>query len=194
MPDIVFPNKNEKEFISIAEKLKTKELYLIYPYKKNINDYKEIINALKKQTKIKLTFGLIALHKDIPKAKNICDFVITESSEADQSTIEKLQPNLIFNFEKSDRFDKHHYRYSGLNQVLCRLATENNVILGFSFSELLNSQKQRRATILGRMIQNLKFSKQYKSPILFASFAKKPFEMRAENNLKSFSLILQKNL
>lgn len=186
--DIVFPQKNEKEFIQIAEKLKTKQLFLIYPYKTDIWDYKTIIQKLQKNTRINLKLGLIAAEKDILKAKKLCNFVITQSTEKDQHTLEKLRPSLIYNLESSERRDKFHYKLSGLNQVLCNLAHKNNIIIGFSFSTLLNSKK--RQVLLGRIIQNLKLCKKYKVKTLLASFAKKPFEMRSEKDLKSLKNIL----
>ena len=192
MPDIIFPKKNESKFIDIAERLATKEIYFIYPYQKSITDLKNKLKELQKTTKIKLSLGLSASPANILKAKNICNFVITESSGKDQNTMEKLHPNLIFNFELSPKKDKPHYRLSGLNQVLCKLASTNNITIGFSFSELLNALPKRRAILLGRMIQNLKFCKKFGSPTLFASFAKKPFEMRSLKDFDSFKRVLNK--
>ena len=192
MPDIIFPNKNEKEFLEIAEKLNKKELYLIYPYKKNIQNYKKIIDSLKQTTKIKLKLGLISTPNTITKAKNACDFVIVESSEQNQHVLEKQKPNLIFDLEQTGRKDRMHYRSSGMNQVLCKIAVKNKITIAFSFSTLLNSPKQKRIQILGRMMQNIRFCKKYKVNALFASFAKTPFEMRT--NLEALYSVLSKNL
>ena len=191
MPDIAFPNKNEEKFINLAERLNTKEIYFIYNYQKDISQQKNKLKELQKTTKIKLKFGLLAKQQEIIRAKKISSFVIIESSGKDQHTLEKLSPNLIFNFEKSEKKDKPHYRLSGLNQVLCKLAAKNKITIGFSFSELLNSSPQKRQVILGRMIQNLKFCKKYNSSILLASFAKKPFELRSLKNLKSLERLLR---
>ncbi len=187
--DICFPKKNQEKFVSIAEKLNKKEIYLVYPYQKNISNLKSNLKKLQKTTKIKLRLGLIAPPKDIIKAKKTSDFVITQSSSKDQHVFEKLKPSLIFNLEKSKRKDKPHYRYSGLNQVLCKLAAKNNIIIGFSFSELFNST--RRHILLGRIMQNLRFCKKYHCKTLFASFAKNPFELRSDKQLQTFNRILQ---
>ncbi|MEE9525076.1 MAG: hypothetical protein V3V78_00535 [Candidatus Woesearchaeota archaeon] len=190
--DICFPDKNEEEFIAIAKKLSIKELYFIYPFSKNPKQQKSKIEASQKQTKIKLNFGILAKQQEITKAKKLSKFVITGSSPKDQYVIEKLQPSLIFNFEKQERKDKFHYRTSGLNQVLCKLAKQNKVIIGFSFSEILNSKK--RKILLGRIAQNLKFCKQYSTHFLFASFASSPFELRPKKHLKSVEKVLQKQI
>jgi len=186
--DICFPKKNQEKFVSIAEKLNKKELYFVHPYQKNISKLKSNLKKLQKTTKIKLGLGLIASSKKIIKAKKLSDFVITESGFKDQHTLEKLKPSLIFNLESSSRKDKPHYRYSGLNQVLCKLAAKNNITIGFSFSELLNSKK--RHILLGRIIQNLRFCKKYNCKVLFGSFAKNPFELRSDKQLQSLNRLL----
>lgn len=190
--DIVFPHKNEKEFIDIAAKLGTKKLYLIYPHQKNIKPYQEIIQRQQKNTRIKLLFGLIAEPQDIIKAKKLSNFVITRSSGTNQHTIEKLKPNLIFDLEQTTKKDPLHFRASGLNQVLCKSAQKNNVMIGFSFSSTLNSTRIQRAILLGRIAQNIALCKKYKVKTLFASFAKKPFEMRSLKDLTSLATILGK--
>jgi len=191
MLDITFPNKNEKEFIKVAEKLNIKELYLIYTFQKEITELKINLKKLQNSTKIKLKFGLIAKNTDILKAKKLSNFVITESSDKDQHIMEKFRPNLIFNFEKDPRKDKTHYRLSGLNQVICKIAKINNITIAYSFSELLNNKK--RTILLGRIIQNIRFCKKYKVKTAFYSFAKQPYELRSENSLKSLFRVLEKN-
>jgi RNase P/RNase MRP subunit p30 len=188
--DIAFPNKNEKEFIEIAEKLGTKELYLAYNYGCDVKQIKAKLDELQKQTKVKLNIALIAKDKDILRAKQKCNFVITESSDKDQYVLERLKPNLIFNFETNPKKDKFHYRISGLNQVLCNIARENGIIIGFSFSLLLNSERLKRAQILGRMMQNIRFCRKYKVKTLFASFARNPYEMRSLKIYDSLQLLM----
>ena len=101
MPEIVFPKNNEKDFIQIAKKLGIKQLFFVYPFKKDIANYKSKIETLQKLTKISLKLGLLASPNDIFKAKKICDFVVSDSS--DQHSFEKLCPNIIFDLEKNPR-------------------------------------------------------------------------------------------
>ena len=190
--DIAFTNNDEKEFIRIAEKLGIKELYLIYPYSKNIQQFKENLQKEQNDTKVKLNFGLIAEQKDIIRARNICNFVITRASGQDQRIIENLRPSLIFDLEAIANHDPFHFRASGLNQVLCKAAAKNNVIVGFSFSTILNSIKLRRAVILGRIMQNIRLCRKYNVKTALLSFAKKPYELRAKNNLNSLKNVLEK--
>ncbi|MBD3354594.1 hypothetical protein GF361_01255 [Candidatus Woesearchaeota archaeon] len=188
--DICFPKKNPEKFISIAKKLEKKELYLVYPYQKNISRLRSNIDKLQKKTNTILKLGLLASPKDIIKAKKLSDFIITESTSKDQHVLEKLKPSLIFNLEKSPKKDRPHYRYSGLNQVLCKLAAKNNVVIGFAFSELLNSSK--KPIIMGRMMQNIRFCKKYNCKVLIGSFAKSPFELRSDKQLQSIKRLLER--
>lgn len=59
-----------------------------------------------------------------------------------------------------DRRDKLNQRDSGLNQVLCEIAKENKIAIGFSFNSLLNSYSLWR--VLGRVIQNIKLCRKYR--------------------------------
>lgn len=188
MFDTIFPKNNEKEFLEIAKKLRTKELYLIYPFQKNIKPLETKIRELQSITKIKLNLGLIANQKDIPKAKNKCKFILTESTEKDQYTLEKLKPNLLFNLEKDERKDKTHYRLSGLNQVLCKLANKNKITIAFSFEQIL--KEKNKPQLLGRIIQNLRFCKKYKVNTIIRSFASNPYNLKSIKQLESLKRIL----
>ena len=187
MFDIAFPRNNEAAFLEMAEELNTKEIYFIYSSKDFLERNKKKII----QSKVKVSFGIIADVKDILKAKRLCSFVITPSSENDQHTLEKLKPSLIFDLEKSEKMDKTHFRLSGLNQVLCKLSFKNNITVGLSFSSLLHTSKVKRKVILGRMIQNLRFTKKYKVNISFYSFAKTPFELRSFKDLSALQRVLR---
>ena len=186
MTEIVFPKNNEEKYLDVANKLKIKELIFVYPFKKNIKEFKNKIKELK--TPIKIKMGILTKGKDIVKAKHICDFVISDG--ADQRVFENFRPNCIINLENSDKKDKMHYRYSGLNQVFAKLAKQNNIQIGFSFSNLLNHPKTR-ATLMGRIRQNIRICKKYKVKTNFSSFAKKPLELRTLKTLRSLQRVLR---
>jgi hypothetical protein len=173
MIDIVFPNKNETEFIAMAQKLGISGLIFAY---KNKNEFYE------KKTEIPITNALFAEPKDIPKSKSIgAPSICAASREA----IER-GASIVFGFELLEEKEHTHYRKSGLNQVLCKIATDKKVAIGFSFSSILNVFAQKRAQLLGRIMQNIMFCQKYKTPMKIASFATTPFEMRAPAELASF--------
>ncbi len=182
MRDIVFPKNNEKEFISLAEKLGYNELIFVYDQK---NLKKQIF-----KTKIKIIFGVKTNPKQIQKARNKSDFVIVEADEHSRMAFENKHVSLIYALEKLEKHDHMHFRKSGLNQVLCSLACKKDIIVGFSFNSILNSSEKWRSRLLGRMMQNVKLCRKYKVKTTIASFATKPMEMRSPAELKSFGIIL----
>ena len=86
------------------------------------------------------------------------------------------------------RKDYMHQRNSGLNQVLCNLAKQNDVAIGFSFSSVLNSKE--RTKLIGRMIQNIKLCRKYKVRMVVASFAKSDKDTRNLKDIQSFFKVL----
>ena len=113
---------------------------------------------------------------------------MVRSSGDDQVIFERLKPDMVCGLESVANKDRIHFKISGLNQILCKLANKNKVIVGFSFSSILNAEHRPR--ILGRIIQNIKFCRKYKVITSFASFAKTPFEMRAAHDLIAFLIVL----
>lgn len=86
------------------------------------------------------------------------------------------------------RKDTMHQRNSGLNQVLCTLAREYHVAIGFSFSSILHSKQ--RAKDMGRIIQNIHLCRKYKLSMVIGSFAQDPWDVRNEKDLQAFFKVL----
>ncbi len=173
MTDIVFPNKNEEEYLEIAQKLGITGLIFVY---KNKTEF------YTKKTPITITNALLVEPANVRKAHdNGIIAVCTASREA----IER-GADIVYGFELTEAKDPTHFRAGGLNQVLCKLAADKKVQIGFSFSAILNSYGQKRAILLGRIMQNITFCRKYKTPTRIASFATSPWEMRAPNDLAAF--------
>jgi len=183
MIDIVIPNNNEKEFVLIAEKLGYKELYFLY----SIDHYLNKKNIESKN--IKISYGILADPKNIDKIKlkdNV--FIAIKNSENNREIIEVSKANLIFSIEENNKRDFMHQRASGLNQILCKLAKQNNVAIGFSLSSILDSKNKH--VILGRIMQNIKLCRKYKVKTVIASFASNPYEMRSPYDIISLFVSL----
>lgn len=86
------------------------------------------------------------------------------------------------------RYDAMHYRDSGLNHVLCALAKEHNVAIGFSFSAVLHAYN--RAKLLGRMMQNIRLCRKYKVRMVIGSFAKNNDDIRNVKDMQAFFKVL----
>ena len=127
---------------------------------------------------------------DFHKVLNVKMFNIVEgiSEEKNRKTVENKQIDILLAPERVGRKDRLNQRDSGLNDVLCKLAKENDVAIGFSFSDLLNSKY--RAVVLGRMMQNVRLCRKYKVRMVLASFAHDPWEMRSAYDLLAFGQVL----
>ena len=67
------------------------------------------------------------------------------------------------------------------------------IFIGFNFSTILNASPEKRAQIIGRMQQNVKLCRKYKVKMFLGSFAKDPYELRSDYELKAFGFMLGMN-
>lgn len=101
---------------------------------------------------------------------------------------ESKKTDIITSLETSLTKDKTHFKYSGLNHVLCELAKKNNIAIAFNFNDILNARKQY--IILGRIRQNIMLCRKYKVPMIIVSFANTSFEMRNPKDFISLGISL----
>jgi len=178
--DIVFPEKNESEFVDMAVRLGYTKLIFVYDYTPNMGS---ILKKIKRITKIEVEIGLLAEEKHIRKAKKLVNFVLV--SQAKRGAFENKDIT-VCNLERISRRDFMHHRGSGLDSVLCKLAQKNNITITFSLYSMLKGTEK----IIGRIKQNIKLCRKYKIKTVIASFASDPYEMRGYKDLESlFSII-----
>ena len=79
---------------------------------------------------------------------------------------------------------------SGLDHVLARLATKNEVAIGFSLAPLLRTTSYEKANILKFMIKNWKLVNKYKAPRFLTSSAESKWEVRSPKDLMSLGIAL----
>lgn len=127
------------------------------------------------------------IRKDIFKIKKN-GLVIVEGGRFNREILSNRKVDVLLSPEKGIKKDSLHYRNSGLNHVLCNLARKNNIAIGISFNEILNSKK--RDKLLGRIMQNIRLCRKYKVRMLLASFATNKYEMRLANDLISFAVCI----
>ena len=123
-------------------------------------------------------------------SKNI---VIVKSfdEEISRACLENKNVDILIGSELSNDKDFIHFRKSGLNQVLCKLAKKNDIAIGFSFSDLINYDK--REVLLGRMMQNVFLCRKYKLKTVLGSFANKDIEIKNKSELMSFGKVIGMN-
>jgi RNase P/RNase MRP subunit p30 len=174
--DIVFPKGNEEDFAKMALRIGCSGLIALYetPCSQHF--------ACKG---LAIKRGLLV--NDINAAmkyRREYDFIF---AKGERIFFESKVADYIVDLELQQK-DFMHSRNSGMNQVLCGLAKENNKTVCLSFNNILNSHE--RDVLLGRMMQTVSFARKFKFPVKIASFARKPVEMRFHKDLLSFGISL----
>ena len=178
--DIVFPKNNEAEFIKLAERLGIKSLVFAYE-SESLKDKKEI-----KSNKIKIFTAAVSGGKNTSKSKHSVDIIISNPSDDIRKSIEE-KPDIIFGVESKGKRDFVHQRNSGFNQILCKIAESKRVIIGVQVTQLINSNGMLLSQIAGRIYQNITLCRKFKNEMLLASFAFRPYEMRAPSELQAIA-------
>lgn len=175
MNDIVFPGGNENEFIEMAKRLGYDSLVFVYEDKKKIRKF---------TSSFPVKTAILCPPKKIHGTNSAGHLSFVRGHGTAREAIER-SAHCIFGIE-DERRDSMHYRRSGLNQVLCKLANSKGVAVGFSFAEILNTRRWKRSLVLGRMMQNIRLCRKYKVKMLIGSFADDPMKMRSAHDLRSF--------
>ena len=128
--------------------------------------------------------------RSVPKIGNKEKLIVVQGGDDDINRIalSSKHVDILLDPHLGWRRDFMHQRNSGLNHVLCHLAKENNVAIGFSFSSVLHTKD--RAFVLGRIMQNIRLCRKYKLTIVIGSFAGDPWEIRSEKDLQAFFKVL----
>lgn len=87
---------------------------------------------------------------------------------------------ILLNPHNTRTKDFMHFRNSGLNHILCKLAQENNVVIAFSLD------KMYEPTDLGRVMQSIKLCRRAGCQMAVFSFAKNKYELRSANDIIGF--------
>jgi hypothetical protein len=159
--DIIFANGNEDKFIEIAKKLSTPKILFVGSSSKDVEFKGSLLGSKSKIGAVDIVLAYNPSRENFGKGIDIA-----------------------FGFEEQKRSDFLHHRNSGLNQILVSILKEKDIIVAFSFSSALND---RHGTVLGRMKQNVRLCRKAKVPMVVASFASRPYELRSLNDLKSFA-------
>ena len=133
------------------------------------------------------TKELLAQVQDAKKRK-LTVLYRTQDEKMLRFAIEKAPVDMILGVENIFPKDSLHYLKSGLNQVLCTIAAQQNKIIVFSMHDILVTGN--RAKLLARMRFNVKLCKKYKVQTLIGNFSEDIWEMRAAEELKALGRLL----
>ena len=188
MQDLLTPNNNELALAKQAQLLNYQGLIFLKIFKspKEIKQYRELLKIQK--IPIKYEIGLLiqpTKPSELQLAQKLKSFVklvavISDGSEKiNRATLETKDVDYIFGLASATGRDHTHYRRGGVNQVLAKLARDNGIKYGLSFSRFLEEADWRRVRLLGRWIFNAMIFRKYKVPTEVFSMASKPENIRS---------------
>ncbi|MBI4449323.1 hypothetical protein HY641_04845 [Candidatus Woesearchaeota archaeon] len=172
--DIIIPDRNEHELIEMAKRLDWDALCLVYEKRADADHIKGLKSPLPL---------IFASHIE----KNASLRLMRGTGE-DRTSLERGGFDLYYGMEETARHDRLHHREGGLNHVLCKLMHKHGIVYGINFDSVLNAEATKRAILIGRMRQNFKLCADADVPIVVASFATTPYQMRTPHDLRATML------
>ena len=115
--------------------------------------------------------------------------IFGNSDEINRKAVES-NTDILMSPERKRPRDFMKSRNSGLNQVLCKLASKNKVAIGFNFNDILLSKDFERIDLLGKMMFNVKLCNKYNVKMIICNSLKNHEEVRSESDLRSLAIIL----
>ncbi|PIU75852.1 hypothetical protein COS75_02155 [Candidatus Pacearchaeota archaeon CG06_land_8_20_14_3_00_35_12] len=151
---------------------------------KDIEDYSFILINTQDKTKMRQF-----IDKALARNKKI--IIQGKDGSLNRAALETKRIFMLLSPEAEATKDFQNYRNSGLNQVLCKIAEKNKVIIGISFSELLKIKSDKElAERIGRIMQNISLCRKYKTNMRLANFSSKKENLRAAMDLRSFGFAI----
>ncbi len=117
-------------------------------------------------------------------SKNKVIVILGGDDEMNRIALEDKRVSILLSPEIKRKKDSMHSRNSGLNHVLCSLASKNDVAIAINYSEFKKMKGKEAAQRLGRMMQNVELCRKYNAPMILASFGNKPVSIY---DLRSFA-------
>ena len=167
---VIFPNNNEEEFQRVAKEINAGPLLMVYPF-----------------SKMPAKAYLVPPSKLATIKKGPLAFVKSPSSV--RSVVEQKRTDVLFDIEDEPKKDKFTERRSGLNHIIANLMAKNEIAYGISLSSIIQSKYQTQK--LGRIQQNVMLCNKFKVRVLVSSFALRPMELRAREDLLAFARVLK---
>jgi ribonuclease P/MRP protein subunit RPP1 len=189
--------ENVKEVIGMARKLGWNGLGLLVPYSSNyMRDIGDLRESVKKiRTELDISFGVEINPNNLKNgsrdSRDIRKIAKAIRKETELVVVRGCNPEtdrIALEIPEVDMLT--HHEDMRINQVLAKLATKNNVAIGFIFSNILLSYKRTRISLFSDMIKDAKILKKYKAPFVLSSGSLNEWDIRSPSDLMAFGRLL----
>ena len=114
------------------------------------------------------------LIKKAVEAKENPIIVKAQNPEFNRKILEYGKSDILLSIESTVRNkDTSKNLDSGFNHVLAKIAAKNNIALGIDLKEIQNLEKKEKATLLSKIIQNIKLCRKAKAKIKLLNYKDK---------------------
>jgi RNase P/RNase MRP subunit p30 len=121
--------------------------------------------------------------------KDFFNIIFGRDPDFNRKVLENKNINLLLDPENLEE-DFMHSKNSGLNQVLVKIARNNNISIGFSVNRILNLDDNKKINLFGKIIQNIMLCNKYKVKYYIVNFINNKFDERNTKDLNDLGLIL----
>jgi len=104
--------------------------------------------------------------------------VVAKDDNFNRKILENKKVDFLSGVELGERRDKIKQRDSGLNQVFCKLAKENNIIICIDFKEF-EGNDFIKSKFLSRVIQNISLCKKYDVKMVITNYRRNKKDLNA---------------
>ena len=156
------PEGNEEALIQMAKKL----------------GHNKLIFACEKAPLLKTDFP----HEIITFKRSQYRFIAKKAEDLEQGKVAYLT-----DIELEEKKDSFHERKSGFNHVYATLAKKHGTTVCLNLQLLHRPDREKT---MGRMMQNVRLCKKCGVPVIVASFARNPYQMRSSKDLQALGRVL----
>ncbi|MFB6076279.1 MAG: ribonuclease P protein component 3 [Candidatus Aenigmatarchaeota archaeon] len=178
-----------KGFIEIAEYLGINGLVFTPRFSsvKELKNFYNYIDEIKEQTEIDIIKGVEIeaksvkdLKKKIYKVREKATLVVVMGGDytINRVSCEDSRVDILSHpeYKRSD---------SGLDHVLAKKASENDVHIEINFRDILQTYGKVRSHVLSHIDKNIELAKKYEAPFVICSGAKDRYELRGQKELSA---------
>ncbi|MEK6894276.1 MAG: hypothetical protein AABX10_02335 [Nanoarchaeota archaeon] len=107
--------------------------------------------------------------KKLLKKEQSPKIVMSQDDSFNRKILEHGNFDILLSIENGSRKNKIRQEDSGLNHILSKIASKNNIAIGIDLEEISKLQPKEKASRLSKIIQNIKICRKSKTKIAIKS-------------------------
>ncbi len=129
--------------------------------------------------------GVKEMKRMVSKASKLTNFIVVSGGKykINRAATEDNRVSLLSHpeYKRSD---------SGVDHIMAKFATRNNVAIEINFHEILETFRKVRSFVFSHMKENIELAQKFNTPVVITSGARSKWDMRDPRELSSIGQIL----